>query len=235
MRLDLPGSVSLERLQTPFESGPGRPRTFRRAASLQSRRRSLRSSRAFPRRLRRYVARGRIRPDRGASSHSTAPLTTAWTSARCPRALTDAGDRAYKSLMADWGSQRKGAASALFGALICLVALQGIIFSARTAAAFRFHASASVAAANYEICRIGSESDRGAPIDERHTTDQCCLLCGAGGRGDPPTLLSFLAVVGDFFTRPASTGVPLAAVDDFDRSLEPWANSHLARAPPSLS
>jgi hypothetical protein len=38
-----------------------------------------------------------------------------------------------------------------------------------------------------------------------------------------------------FFARPASTGVPLAAVDDFDRSLEPWANSHLARAPPSLS
>ena len=163
------------------------------------------------------------------------PLTAAWKSVGCPSALTEDGDRDYKSPMADWGSQRKLVAGALIGAVICLVAVQGIISSARSAAAFRFHASASFAAANYEICRIDSESDRGAPIDERHTTTQCCLLCGAGGRDDPPTLLSLLAVVCDFFARPTSTGVPLASVDDFDRSLEPWANSHLARAPPSLS
>ena len=137
--------------------------------------------------------------------------------------------------MADWESRRKLAASALIGALICLVALQGIIASARSATAFRFHASTSSATANYEICRIDSESDRGAPIQERHATDQCCILCGAGGRDDSPTPCSLFAVACDFLARPTSTGIDPNWVDDFDREREPWANSHLARAPPHLS
>jgi hypothetical protein len=162
-------------------------------------------------------------------------LEKRWKAVKYSIALTDNRDRAYKSRMVDWGPRRKLAASALIGAVICLVALQGIIASARNAAAFQFHASASFATANYEICRIAPESDRGAPFHERHTTDQCCLLCGSGGRDDPPTLLSLLAVACDFLAHPTSTGIALTSFDDFDRSLEPWANSHLARAPPSLS
>lgn len=137
--------------------------------------------------------------------------------------------------MADWGSRKKLAASALIGALICLVALQGIIASVRSAAAFRFHASTSSATSDYEICRIDSESDRGAPIQERHATDQCCILCGAGGRDDSPALFSLLAFACAFFARPSSTGIGPNWVDDFDRERESCASAHFARAPPHLS
>lgn len=156
-------------------------------------------------------------------------------SVRYRSSLTDAGGQAYKSPMMNWGSRRKLSASAVIGALICLVGLQSIVASARNVETIRSHTSASFVTANYEICRLDAASDRGAPIHEHHTADQCCLLCASGGRDDQPTLLFFLAVVFDFLAPLTSTDVADTRIDDVDRRLTTWTSSHSSRAPPHLS
>ncbi|WP_198033133.1 hypothetical protein [Methylosinus sp. PW1] len=151
------------------------------------------------------------------------------------RNLTNDKGRAYKSRMMNWGAQRKRSASAIIGALICFVALQSSFAFARNVEALRSHASASFEAGNYEICRLSPASDSNAPIQERHTADQCCLLCASGGRDDQPPLLFFFAVVADFLAPLTSTDVADRRVDTVDRPLTTWTSSHSSRAPPRLS